>query len=202
MNPFFLFFIGLPALEIFLLIKIGGQVGALNTLALIFLTAIIGIYFAKLQGIQTLKSGMVNLYQNKVPLYEMISGASIALAALLLIVPGFFTDLIGFLLLIPFTRKIIFNLSFKKKPIRDIGKQDETIDGEMTISIFPNPTSNTINVVFDKELELSLFNMLGQQVIKTSNKNIDISNFEKGTYILVVENIETGNFTNFKIIKE
>ncbi len=131
MNPFFLFFIGLPALEIFLLIKIGGQVGALNTLALIFLTAIIGIYFAKLQGIQTLKSGMVNLYQNKVPLYEMISGASIALAALLLIVPGFFTDLIGFLLLIPFTRKIIFNLSFKKKPIRDIGKQDETIDGEI-----------------------------------------------------------------------
>ena len=78
----------------------------------------------------------------------------------------------------------------------------ETIDGEITISIFPNPTSNTINVVFDKELELSLFNMLGQQVIKTSNKNIDISNFEKGTYILVVENIETGNFTNFKIIKE
>ena len=78
----------------------------------------------------------------------------------------------------------------------------ETIDGEMTISIFPNPTSNTINVVFDKELELSLFNMLGQQVIKTSNKNIDISNFEKGTYILVVENIETGNFINFKIIKE
>lgn len=78
----------------------------------------------------------------------------------------------------------------------------ETVDGEMTISIFPNPTSNTINVVFDKELELSLFNMLGQQVIKTSNKNIDISNFEKGTYILVVENIETGNFTNFKIIKE
>ena len=78
----------------------------------------------------------------------------------------------------------------------------ETIDGEMMISIFPNPTSNTINVVFDKELELSLFNMLGQQVIKTSNKNIDISNFEKGTYILIVENIETGNFTNFKIIKE
>ena len=78
----------------------------------------------------------------------------------------------------------------------------ETIDGEMMISVFPNPTSNTINVVFDKELELSLFNMLGQQVIKTSNKNIDISNFEKGTYILIVENIETGNFTNFKIIKE
>ena len=101
MNPFFLLFIGLPALEIFLLIKIGGQVGALNTVALIFLTAIIGIYFAKLQGIQTLKSGMVNLYQNKMPVYEMMSGASIAIAALLLIIPGFFTDLIGFFLLIP-----------------------------------------------------------------------------------------------------
>ena len=94
MNPFFLLFIGLPALEIFLLIKIGGQVGALNTVALIFLTAIIGIYFAKLQGIQTLKSGMVNLYQNRMPVYEIMSGASIAFAALLLIIPGFFTDLI------------------------------------------------------------------------------------------------------------
>ena len=131
MNPFFLLFIGLPALEIFLLIKIGGQVGALNTVALIFLTAIIGIYFAKLQGIQTLKSGMVNLYQNKMPVYEMMSGASIAIAALLLIIPGFFTDTIGFLLLIPFTRKIFFKLAFKNKPITDIKKQDNTIDGEI-----------------------------------------------------------------------
>jgi UPF0716 protein FxsA len=131
MNPFFLFFIGLPALEIFLLIKIGGQVGALNTVALIFLTAIIGIYFAKLQGIQTLKSGMVNLYQNKMPVYEMMSGASIAIAALLLIIPGFFTDLIGFLLLIPFTRKIFFKLAFKNKPLTDIEKEDDTIDGEV-----------------------------------------------------------------------
>ena len=131
MNPFFLLFIGLPALEIFLLIKIGGQVGALNTVALIFLTAIIGIYFAKLQGIQTLKSGMVNLYQNKMPVYEMMSGASIAVAALLLIIPGFFTDLIGFLLLIPFTRKIFFKLAFKNKPMKDIKKQKDTIDGEI-----------------------------------------------------------------------
>ena len=131
MNPFFLIFIGLPALEIFLLIKIGGQVGALNTVALIFLTAIIGIYFAKLQGIQTLKSGMVNLYQNKMPIYEMMSGASIAIAALLLIIPGFITDLIGFLLLIPFTRKIFFKLAFKNKPMTDIKKQDDTIDGEI-----------------------------------------------------------------------
>ena len=96
MNPFFLLFIGLPALEIFLLIKIGGEIGALNTVALIFLTAIIGMYFAKIQGIQTLKSGMVNLYQNKMPVYEMMSGASIAIAALLLIIPGFFTDIVGF----------------------------------------------------------------------------------------------------------
>ena len=131
MNPFFLLFIGLPALEIFLLIKIGGQVGALNTVALIFLTAIIGIYFAKLQGVQTLKSGMVNLYQNKMPVYEMMSGASIAIAALLLIIPGFLTDLIGFLLLIPFTRKIFFKLAFKNKPMTDIKKQDDAIDGEI-----------------------------------------------------------------------
>ena len=131
MNSFFLLFIGLPALEVFLLIKVGGQVGALNTLALIFFTAIIGIYFAKLQGIQTLKSGMINLYQNKMPIYEMMSGASIAVAALLLIIPGFFTDLIGFLLLIPLTRKIFFKLAFRNKPMTDIKKQDETIDGEI-----------------------------------------------------------------------
>ncbi len=131
MNPFFLLFIGLPALEIFLLIKIGGQVGALNTVILIFLTAIIGIYFAKMQGIKTLKSGMVNLYQNKIPVYEMMSGASIAIAALLLIIPGFFTDLVGFLLLIPFTRKIFFKFAFKNKPMTDIKKQENTIDGEI-----------------------------------------------------------------------
>ena len=131
MNPFFLFFIGLPALEIFLLIKIGGKVGALNTVALIFLTAVIGIYFAKLQGIRTLKSGMINLYQNKMPVYEMMSGASIAIAALLLIIPGFFTDLIGFLLLIPFTRTIFFKLAFKNKPMSDIKKDSSMIDGEI-----------------------------------------------------------------------
>ena len=131
MNSFFLLFIGLPALEIFLLIKIGGQVGALNTVALIFLTAIVGIYFAKLQGVQTLKSGMVNLYQNKMPIYEMMSGASIAIAALLLIIPGFFTDLVGFFLLIPFTRKILFKLVFKNKPITNIKEGSDTVDGEI-----------------------------------------------------------------------
>ena len=131
MNPLFFIFIGIPALEIFLLIKIGGQLGALNTVALIFLTAIIGIYFAKHQGIRTLRSGMVNLYQNKMPIYEIMSGASIAIAALLLIIPGFFTDTIGFLLLIPFTRKIFFSFFFKNKTRSKIKKNDETIDGEI-----------------------------------------------------------------------
>ena len=131
MNPFFLIFICLPALEIYLLIEVGGQVGALNTVALIFLTAIIGLYFAKHQGLQTLKSGMVNLYQNKMPIYEMMSGASIALAAFLLIIPGFFTDLIGFLLLIPFTRKILFNLALRKKGKNNNKSQNRTIDGEI-----------------------------------------------------------------------
>ena len=131
MNPFFIIFIGIPAIEIFLLIKIGGEIGALNTVALILLTAIIGIYFAKLQGIQTLKSGMVNLYQNKMPIYEMITGASIAIAALLLIIPGFFTDLIGFLLLIPFTRKVLFSLTIKNKQDTKADNQNKTIDGEI-----------------------------------------------------------------------
>ena len=131
MNPFFLLFIGLPALEIFLMIKIGGAVGAFNTVLLIFLTAIIGIYFAKLQGIQTLKSGMVNLYQNKLPVYEILSGASIAIAALLLIIPGFFSDLIGFLFLIPFTRRVIFNIAFKNKSNVNIKKRGDAIEGEI-----------------------------------------------------------------------
>ena len=131
MNPFFLIFICLPALEIYLLIEVGGVVGALNTVALIFLTAIIGLYFAKHQGLQTLKSGMINLYQNKTPIYEIMSGASIAIAAFLLIVPGFFTDFIGFLLLVPFTRKILFDLTLRKKTKNDNKSQNKTIDGEV-----------------------------------------------------------------------
>jgi len=131
MNPFFILFIGIPALEIFLLIKVGGEIGALNTVALIFLTAIIGVYFAKIQGIQTLKSGMINLYQNKIPMYEIMSGASIAIAALLLIIPGFFTDCIGFLLLIPFTRTILFSLTIKNKQNTNTKNQNKTIDGEI-----------------------------------------------------------------------
>ena len=131
MNPFLLIFICLPALEIYLLIKVGGHVGAFNTLALIFLTAVIGIYFAKHQSMQTFKSGMVNLYQNKMPIYEMMSGASIAIAALLLIIPGFFTDFLGFILLIPFTRKILFRMALKNKTKEDVKSHNKTIDGEV-----------------------------------------------------------------------
>ena len=131
MNSFFLLFIGIPALEIFLMIKIGGKIGALNTVLLIFLTAIIGIYFAKLEGIKTMRSGIMNMYQNKIPIYEMISGASIAIAALLLITPGFFTDTIGFLLLIPFTRKILISFLVKKQNISNGQKDKKTLDGEI-----------------------------------------------------------------------
>ena len=131
MNPFFLIFICLPALEIYLFIEVGGQIGALYTLALIFLTAMIGLYLAKYQGMRTLKTGMLNLYQNKMPIYEMISGASIAVAALLLIIPGFFTDFIGFLLLIPFTRKILFGVTLKNKKKEETRSQSKTIDGEI-----------------------------------------------------------------------
>jgi UPF0716 protein FxsA len=128
MNSFFLLFIGIPVLEIFLLIKIGGKIGALNTISLIFLTAFVGIYFARVQGIKTIKSGIINLYQNKTPIFEIVSGASIAIAALLLIIPGFFTDAIGFFLLIPITRKILISLLIKKNKNN---KVNETLDGEI-----------------------------------------------------------------------
>ena len=132
MNTFFLIFIVLPALEIFFMIKIGSEIGAVSTLALIFLTAILGVFFARVQGIQTLKSGLVNLYQNRVPIYELISGASIAFAAVLLIIPGFLTDLIGFILLIPFTRRVLFKIIFKNKTTIDKHKDKiDTIDGEI-----------------------------------------------------------------------
>jgi len=131
MNTFFLFFIGLPALEIFLMIKIGGKIGALNTVLLIFFTAIIGVYFAKLQGIQTIKSGLNSLYKNETPIYEIISGASIAFAALLLIVPGFLTDLIGFILLFSLTRNFLFKFIVKKNIAKDQKSEKKIIDGEI-----------------------------------------------------------------------
>ncbi|RPG95193.1 MAG: FxsA family protein [Candidatus Pelagibacter sp. TMED263] len=131
MNSLFLIFIGIPAVEVFLMIKIGGKIGALNTVFLIFSTAIIGIYFAKLEGIKTIRSGAINLYQNKVPIYEIISGASIAVAALLLIIPGFFTDTIGFLLLIPLTRKVLISFFVKKGNSQENKENTNTLDGEI-----------------------------------------------------------------------
>ncbi len=130
MNPLFLIFIGLPALEIFFMIKIGTKIGALNTISLVFLTAIIGLYFARLEGIRTLKSGITNLYRNKIPIEEILSGASIAIAAILLIVPGFLTDAFGFFLLVPFSRKILISFFIKKDKF---GKRNanEIVDGEI-----------------------------------------------------------------------
>ena len=130
MNTVLLLIIAVPAIEIFLMIKIGQNIGALNTIALIFLTAFIGIFFARLEGLNTLKSGINNLYKNKIPMYEMISGASIAFAALLLIIPGFMTDFFGFLLLVPFTRRKIINLFIKKKR-NPIDEKKDYIEGEI-----------------------------------------------------------------------
>lgn len=110
MNAIILFIIGIPIIEIYLIIKVGGAVGAFNTIFLIFFTAITGVYFAKLAGLNAIRSGFNQLIKNEIPVYEIISGAALAFAALLLIVPGFLTDLFGFLLIIPITRKFFVKL--------------------------------------------------------------------------------------------
>ena len=130
MNALLLILIAVPTVEIFLMIKIGQNIGALSTIALIFLTAIVGIYFAKIEGLNTMRSGIYNLYKNKLPIYEMLSGASIAFAALLLIIPGFLTDTVGFLLLFPLTRKIIINLFIAKNPT-SVKQKKNYIEGEI-----------------------------------------------------------------------
>ena len=114
MNAVILLIIGVPTIEIYLMIKVGGVIGALNTIFLIFFTAIAGIYFAKIAGLSALKSGINQLIKNEIPIYEMISGAALAFAALLLIIPGFLTDLFGFLLIIPVTRKLLTKSIFSK----------------------------------------------------------------------------------------
>ena len=122
MNVVILFIIGIPIIEIYLMIKIGGAIGAFNTIFLIFFTAITGIYFAKLEGLNAIRSGINQLVKNELPIYEIISGATLAFAALLLIIPGFLTDLIGFLLIVPTTRKIfikIISSKFNKKKINE-----------------------------------------------------------------------------------
>ena len=129
MNSILLAIILVPVIEIYLLIKIGSQIGALITILLIFATAIIGVYYAKYEGINILKSGFIQLSKNQAPTYEMISGAVIAFAALLLIIPGFFTDILGFLLLFPITRSLILNSLLKKFKHQNTDKNN-FIDGE------------------------------------------------------------------------
>jgi UPF0716 protein FxsA len=129
MNAVILFIIAIPLIEVYLMIKIGGMVGAFNTIFLIFFTAIAGIYFAKLAGLNTIRSGFNQLIKNEIPIYEIISGAALAFAALLLIIPGFLTDFFGFLLIVPFTRKffiITISSKFNKKKVYD---NDNIIEG-------------------------------------------------------------------------
>ena len=126
MNAVILFIIGIPLIEIYLMIKVGGVIGAFNTIFLIFFTAVTGIFFARLEGFRALQSGFQQLIKNELPIYEIISGAALAFAALLLIIPGFLTDLMGFLLIIPITRKIfIRNISSKYKNKAD----DNVVEG-------------------------------------------------------------------------
>ena len=129
MNTLLLTIILVPIIEIYLFIKIGAEIGAFNTISLIFITAIIGIFYARYEGLNTLKSGFSHLIKNEIPAYEIISGAAIAFAALLLIIPGFATDFMGFLFIFPLTRKLIFGKISKKfenkKP-----KKNHFIDGE------------------------------------------------------------------------
>jgi UPF0716 protein FxsA len=132
MNPIVLSILLVPVIEIYLLIKIGSQIGAITTILLIFTTAIVGIYYAKYEGLNTLKSGFAQLSKNEVPTYEMISGAAIALAALLLIIPGFATDVFGFLIIFPITRKLIFSKFINKSKFNKSKYEEKKdfIDGE------------------------------------------------------------------------
>ena len=129
MNSILLLIIIIPAIEIFLFIKIGSQIGAITTILLIFITAVVGVYYAKYEGLNTLKAGFAQLSKNEAPAYEMISGAAIAFAALLLIIPGFATDILGFLLIFPITRKFIFG-KFTKKFKTKKTKKNNFIDGD------------------------------------------------------------------------
>ena len=129
MNAVILFIIGIPAIEIYLFIKIGSQIGAFNTILLIFFTAITGVYFAKIAGLNTLKSGIGQLVKNEIPVYEIISGAALAFAALLLIIPGFMTDIVGFLLIIPITRKFFINSISSKFKYRK--RNEDIIEGSI-----------------------------------------------------------------------
>ena len=131
MNTALLLIILIPILEIYLFIKIGSQIGAFTTISLIFFTAIIGVFYARYEGLNTLKSGVSQLYKNQMPLFELMSGAALAVAAILLILPGFATDILGFLIIFPLTRKLIFKLVTKKgKNKNEVYIKDDLIEGE------------------------------------------------------------------------
>ena len=129
MNPILLSILLVPAVEIYLLIKIGSQIGAITTILLIFTTAIVGIYYAKYEGLNTLRSGFIQLSKNEPPTYEMVSGAAIAFAALLLIIPGFATDILGFLLIFPISRRFFFSILSNKFKHKET-KKNNFIDGD------------------------------------------------------------------------
>ena len=129
MNAFLLLIILVPAIEIYLFIEIGGKIGAFYTISLIFLTAFVGIYYAKYEGFNTLRSGMSQMMRNELPLYEIVSGAALAFGALLLIIPGFATDFIGFLMIFPPTRKVILN-KYSKKYTKERKFKEDFIEGE------------------------------------------------------------------------
>ena len=129
MNAVILFIITIPLIEIYLMIKVGGVIGAFNTIFLIFFTAAAGIYFARLAGLSTLRSGFDQLIKNEIPVYEIISGAALAFAALLLIIPGFLTDIIGFLLIIPITRKIFIKSISSKFKNKKVNNNEDIIEG-------------------------------------------------------------------------
>tara|TARA_B100000941_G_scaffold262944_1_gene216026 strand:- start:816 stop:1241 length:426 start_codon:yes stop_codon:yes gene_type:complete len=129
MNTVLLLIILIPILEIYLFIKIGSQIGAFTTISLVFFTAIIGVYYARYEGLNTLKSGVTQIYKNQMPLFELVSGAALAVAAFLLILPGFATDSLGFLIIFPLTRKIIFQL-LSKKTKSEVHIKDDLIEGE------------------------------------------------------------------------
>jgi len=129
MNSIFLLLILIPIIEIYLLIQIGSEIGAITTIFLIFTTAIVGIYYAKYEGLNTLKSGFLQLSKNEPPTFEMLSGAAIAFGALLLIIPGFVTDFFGFILIFPISRKFIFKIFTKKMNYKKKEKKD-FIEGE------------------------------------------------------------------------
>ena len=131
MNSFLLIVIGVPIFEVILMIKIGAKIGLINTILLIIFTATVGVYYARIEGLSTIQSGLKNLYQNKAPVYEMMSGASIALAAVLLILPGFITDTLGFILLFPFSRRFIITRFLKNKKMAKNDHNKDIIDGEI-----------------------------------------------------------------------